>query len=64
MMVMDSLLSQEIGFFDKTKSGNLTSRLTSDTSVVGELNYIIFILLLFKTNTFQQIYSGLLHTFF
>jgi len=36
MMVMDSLLSQEIGFFDKTKSGNLTSRLTSDTSVVGE----------------------------
>ena len=33
---MDSLLSPKIGFFDKTKSSNLTSRLTSDTSVVGE----------------------------
>ena len=33
---MDSLLSPKIGFFDKTKSSNLTSRLTSDASVVGE----------------------------
>ena len=43
---MDSLLSQEIGFFDKTKSGNLTSRLTSDTTVVGEqVSYDINVLL-------------------
>lgn len=34
--LMDSLLAQEIGFFDVTKTGDLTSRLCSDTTSVGD----------------------------
>ena len=33
--LMDSLLSQEIGFFDTTRTGDITSRLSSDTTIVG-----------------------------
>jgi ATP-binding cassette, subfamily B (MDR/TAP), member 9 len=33
---MDSLLSQDIGFFDITKTGDITSRLSSDTTLVGD----------------------------
>ena len=35
IQLMDSLLSQEIGFFDMTKTGDITSRLSSDTTLVG-----------------------------
>jgi ATP-binding cassette subfamily B (MDR/TAP) protein 9 len=33
--LMDSLLSQEVGFFDTTRTGDITSRLSSDTTLVG-----------------------------
>jgi len=36
VLLMDSLLSQDIGFFDTTKTGDITSRLSSDTTVVGD----------------------------
>lgn len=35
IMLMDSLLSQEIGFYDTTRTGDITSRLSSDTTIVG-----------------------------
>ena len=34
--LMDALLSQDIGFFDITKTGDITSRLSSDTTLVGD----------------------------
>jgi ATP-binding cassette subfamily B (MDR/TAP) protein 9 len=43
---MDSLLSQDIGFFDTTKTGDITSRLSSDTTLVGDqvtLNVNVFL---------------------
>jgi len=43
---MDALLSQEIGFFDVTKTGDITSRLSSDTTLVGDqvmLNVNVFL---------------------
>lgn len=43
---MDSLLSQDIGFFDVTKTGDITSRLSSDTTLVGDqvsLNVNVFL---------------------
>jgi len=36
VLLMDSLLSQDIGFFDTTKTGDITSRLSSDTTLVGD----------------------------
>ena len=36
VMLMDSLLTQDIGFFDTTKTGHISSRLTSDTTLVGD----------------------------
>merc|ERR1711983_440032 len=45
-MVMDSLLSQDVGFFETNKSGDLSSRLNTDTTVVGDqisLNVNIFL---------------------
>jgi ABC-type multidrug transport system fused ATPase/permease subunit len=33
--IMDSLLSQDIGFFDTTRTGDISSRLNSDTTLVG-----------------------------
>jgi ATP-binding cassette, subfamily B (MDR/TAP), member 9 len=44
--LMDSLLSQDIGFFDVTKTGDITSRLSSDTTLVGDqvtLNVNVFL---------------------
>jgi ATP-binding cassette, subfamily B (MDR/TAP), member 9 len=44
--LMDSLLSQDIGFFDVTKTGEITSRLSSDTTLVGDqvaLNVNVFL---------------------
>jgi len=35
IQLMDALLSQDIGFFDMTKTGDITSRLSSDTTLVG-----------------------------
>ena len=32
---MDSVLSQDISFFEMTRTGDLTSRLSSDTTLVG-----------------------------
>lgn len=46
MRLMDSLLSQDIGFFDVTKTGDITSRLSSDTTLVGDqvtLNVNVFL---------------------
>lgn len=46
MLLMDSLLSQDIGFFDTTKTGDITSRLSSDTTLVGDqvtLNINVFL---------------------
>jgi ATP-binding cassette subfamily B (MDR/TAP) protein 9 len=46
IMLMDSLLSQEVGFFDMTKTGDITSRLSSDTTLVGDqvtLNVNVFL---------------------
>lgn len=34
--LFDSLVKQEIGFFDTTKTGDLTSRLASDCTKVGD----------------------------
>jgi len=45
-LLMDSLLSQDIGFFDTTKTGDITSRLSSDTTLVGDqvtLNINVFL---------------------
>lgn len=36
LVLMDSLLCQDIGFFDVTKTGDITSRLSSDTTLVGD----------------------------
>lgn len=44
--LMDALLSQDIGFFDVTKTGDITSRLSSDTTLVGDqvtLNVNVFL---------------------
>lgn len=44
--LMDSLLAQDIGFFDITKTGDITSRLSSDTTLVGDqvsLNVNVFL---------------------
>ena len=46
VMLMDSLLTQDIGFFDVTKTGHISSRLTSDTTLVGDqvtLNVNVFL---------------------
>ena len=46
VMLMDSLLTQDIGFFDCTKTGHISSRLTSDTTLVGDqvqLNVNVFL---------------------
>jgi len=46
VLLMDSLLTQDIGFFDKTKSGDITSRLSNDTTRVGDqvsLNVNVFL---------------------
>ena len=46
VQLMDSLLSQDIGFFDVTKTGDITSRLSSDTMLVGDqvtLNVNVFL---------------------
>ena len=45
-MLMDSLLSQDISFFELTRTGDLTSRLSSDTTLVGSqitVNVSIFL---------------------
>ena len=31
-----SIMRQEVGFFDKTKTGELINRLSTDTSLVGQ----------------------------
>jgi hypothetical protein len=44
--LLESLLKQEIGFFDLTKTGDITSRLCSDTTLVGDqvsLNVNVFL---------------------
>jgi len=44
--LMDSLLSQDISFFELTRTGDLTSRLSSDTTLVGSqvtVNVSIFL---------------------
>jgi ATP-binding cassette subfamily B (MDR/TAP) protein 9 len=44
--LMDALLTQEVGFFDVTKTGDITSRLSSDTTLVGDqvtLNVNVFL---------------------
>ena len=44
--LLSSLLKQEIGFFDVTKTGDITSRLCSDTTLVGDqvsLNVNVFL---------------------
>lgn len=46
VQLMDSLLTQDIGFFDVTKIGDITSRLSSDTTLVGDqvtLNVNVFL---------------------
>jgi len=46
VQLMDSLLSQDIGFYDTTKTGDVTSRLSSDTTLVGDqvtLNVNVFL---------------------
>lgn len=46
VLLMDSLLTQDIGFFDCTKTGHISSRLTSDTTLVGDqvtLNVNVFL---------------------
>ncbi|XP_072038491.1 ABC-type oligopeptide transporter ABCB9-like [Amphiura filiformis] len=45
-LLFQSILKQEIGFFDVTRTGNITSRLTSDTTTMSEslsLNMNIFL---------------------
>ena len=44
--LMDALLAQDIGFFDVTRTGDITSRLSSDTTLVGDqvtLNVNVFL---------------------
>ncbi|CAB9530906.1 Colicin V secretion/processing ATP-binding protein CvaB [Seminavis robusta] len=46
VQLMDSLLTQDVGFFDTTKTGDITSRLSSDTTLVGDqvtLNVNVFL---------------------
>jgi hypothetical protein len=46
VQLMDALLAQDIGFFDVTKTGDITSRLSSDTTLVGDqvtLNVNVFL---------------------
>jgi ATP-binding cassette subfamily B (MDR/TAP) protein 9 len=46
VQLMDALLHQDIGFFDVTKTGDITSRLSSDTTLVGDqvsLNVNVFL---------------------
>jgi len=46
LRLMDSLLTMEQGFFDLTKTGDITSRLSSDTTLVGDqvtLNVNVFL---------------------
>ncbi len=45
-LLMNSLLIQDIGFFDMTKTGDISSRLSSDTTLVGDqltmnINYFL-----------------------
>lgn len=45
-LLFDSLISQEVAFFDSTKTGDLTSRLGSDCTKVGDqvtLNVNVFL---------------------
>ena len=35
IQLMDALFAQDIGFFDMTKTGDITSRLCNDTTLVG-----------------------------
>lgn len=45
-ILFHALLKQDIEFFDQTKTGEITSRLSSDTSTVGEavsLNFNVFL---------------------
>lgn len=52
--VFDSLLSQEIGFFDTTKTGELTSRMTQDCQKVSDqitLNVNVFLRTIVSTCT-------------
>ncbi|GMH97907.1 hypothetical protein TrVE_jg8340 [Triparma verrucosa] len=44
--LMNSLMAQDVGFFDVTKTGDITSRLCSDTTLVGDqvtLNVNVFL---------------------
>ena len=44
--LFESLVSQEIGFFDNTKTGDLSSRLSNDCTKVGDqvtLNVNVFL---------------------
>ena len=46
VQLMDALLSQDTAFFDVTKTGDITSRLSSDTTLVGDqvsLNVNVFL---------------------
>ena len=46
MQLLDSLFTQDIGFFDTTKTGDITSRLCNDTTLVGNqvtLNINVFL---------------------
>ena len=46
VQLMDSLLAQDVGFFDITKTGDITSRLSSDTTLCGDqvtLNVNVFL---------------------
>ncbi len=51
--LFDKIMSQEVGFFDLTKTGDLTSRLTQDVSKVTEqiqMNVNIFTRTIFQVN--------------
>lgn len=41
VQLMDALLAQDIGFFDVTKTGDITSRLSSDTTLVGKCGKVV-----------------------
>jgi len=59
--LMSGLLAQDIGFFDSTKTGEITSRLCSDTTLVGDqvtLNVNIFL------RSFVQAIGVLIFMFF
>ena len=46
LRLTDSLFAQDIGFFDNTKTGDITSRLCNDTTLVGNqvtLNINVFL---------------------